>query len=75
MWADKNAVDVTAGDWINPTLGRTTTEQLHPAWKARQSQLRPSTETMNADIYRLHVEPVWASRAVGGGNRPGCNLG
>ena len=65
-WADKNAVDVSAGDWINPTLGRTTIEQLHPAWVARQSQLKPSTEAMNADIYRLHVEPAWASRAVGG---------
>lgn len=65
-WADKNAVDVTAGDWINPTLGRTTIEDVHPAWEARQAQLKPSTETMNSDIYRLHVEPVWASRAVGG---------
>ena len=65
-WADKNAVDVTAGDWINPTLGRTTVADVHPAWVARQSQLKPSTRAMNADIYRLHVEPVWASRAVGG---------
>lgn len=65
-WADKNAVDVTAGDWINPTLGRTTIEDVHPAWEARQAQLKPSTETMNSDIYRLHVEPTWAGRAVGG---------
>lgn len=65
-WADKNAVDVTAGDWINPTLGRTTIEELHPAWAARQSQLKPSTRAMNADIYLLHVEPTWAGRAVGG---------
>lgn len=65
-WADKNAVDVHSGDWINPALGRTTVEDLHPAWVARQSQLKPSTRAMNADIYRLHVEPAWAPRAVGG---------
>lgn len=65
-WADKNAVDVHSGDWINPALGRTTVEDLHPAWVARQAQLKPSTRAMNADIYRLHVEPVWAGRSVGG---------
>lgn len=65
-WADKNAVSVADGDWVNPALGRATIADVHSGWVARQAQLKPSTRVMNADIYRLHVEPAWGGRAVGG---------
>ena len=65
VWADKNAVAVRDGEWVDPTLATTRIRALHPAWWARQQQLKPSTRALHSDVWERYIKPTWGDMPVG----------
>jgi len=63
-WADKNAVAVADGDWVSHADKRRTVDEYAQLWLKRVSKLAPSSQKVYKPAWRLHVEPVWGSRAV-----------
>jgi integrase len=53
------------GEYIPPTLGRITVEQLGPAWLERQKgHMKPSGFRSYESAWRVHVEPRWGHTRV-----------
>lgn len=63
-WADKNATDIRAMDWLDPNAGRVTVTTLGETWKQNLSHLKPKTRHDALAMHRNHVEPVWGGRQV-----------
>lgn len=63
-WADKNAVTIREGDWINPGAGNTTVTQLGEEWIQHQTHLKPSTLATTTNAWKNHVKPVWGERRI-----------
>lgn len=63
-WADKNAVAIDDGQWIDPSRGATTIGELHQRWWATQQHLAASTIAALDASWRTHVEPRWGHVAV-----------
>ena len=62
-----NAVEVakSSGTYVAPAVGKTTIGSLGPAWLQRQSgHIKVTTARSYENAWRVHVEPVWASRRI-----------
>jgi integrase len=58
------------GDYIAPKLGRVTVADLATVWMGRQVHTKPSWQTRQESIWRVHVEPKWGAYAVASITRP-----
>jgi Arm DNA-binding domain len=58
------------GEYIAPKLGRVTVADLAAVWLARQVHTKPSWQTRQESIWRVHVEPKWGARAVARSHAP-----
>ncbi|RBP64152.1 site-specific recombinase XerD [Brevibacterium sanguinis] len=63
-WLAQTQVNVASGSYVAPSAGRVTVGSLWPAWYKRKSRLKKSTLRGYETAWRVHVEPVWGSRAV-----------
>lgn len=53
------------GEYVTPTVGKTTVGDLGPSWLTRQSgHVKPSTDRAYESAWRVHVEPVWGCRRI-----------
>ena len=52
-------VSTLRGEYIDPADSRITIGELGPAWLARQTHLKPSSERTAEVAWRVHVEPRW----------------
>lgn len=64
-WADRNAVSVREGEWIDPALRKLTVDELGARWLANQTHLKPSTLRTTEQAWRVHVQPQWAHWQIG----------
>ena len=65
-WADKNAVEVHTGEWIDPNAGKVTVGVLGERWLGMQTHLKPSTKELYSQVWKSAVKPTWGNRQVGG---------
>ncbi len=63
-WADKNAVSINDGSWLDPTGGKLTINDLATTWLATRSHLKPSTKEMYTQVWNGAVKPYWGSCRV-----------
>lgn len=63
-WADKNAVSIHEGEWIDPNAGKVTVNEVQAAWEANLTHLKPKTRHDMLAVWRNHVEPKWGTRKV-----------
>lgn len=63
-WADKNAVAVREHDWVDPTAGKVTVDEVGEKWLAMQTHLKPSTARTTEISWRKQVKPKWGARAI-----------
>ncbi|WP_424980891.1 tyrosine-type recombinase/integrase [Microbacterium sp. S308A+] len=55
------------GEYVDPADARATLGTLGTDWlKSRGADLKPSTYRTTESTWRVHVEPKWGSRAIGG---------
>jgi integrase len=62
-----NTVEVSkiAGEYVAPSLGRTTIGELGPAWLDRQrGHMKPSGFRSYESAWRIHVAPRWESTSI-----------
>lgn len=59
-------VSKARGDYVDATAARLTVGELGTTWLASQTHLKPSTLRVVEMAWRVHVEPVWGRRAIGG---------
>ncbi|MEJ4100874.1 hypothetical protein V5S96_10980 [Corynebacterium mastitidis] len=64
-WAEKNAVAVSEGTWIDPQHRKITVEELGTRWLTMQGHLKPSTMRVTEQSWRVHVLPYWGTRRIG----------
>ena len=64
-WADRNAVTVREGEWIDPALRKLTVGELGSRWLANQTHLKPSTFRTTEQAWRVHVKPQWEHWQIG----------
>lgn len=63
-WADKNAVSITDGNWIDPAGAKVTITQLGETWLTTRNHLKPSTQTMYKQVWDGTVKPYWGGYRV-----------
>lgn len=64
-WANKVEVSKLTGEYVAPSLGKTTIGELGPAWLDRQrGHMKPSAFRPLESAWRRHVEPHWAHRRI-----------
>ena len=63
-WADKNAVDIHAQDWIDPSAGKVTIQELGERWLKMQTHLKPKTLHETEGLWRRYVHPQWGDMAA-----------
>ncbi|HTX94346.1 MAG TPA: tyrosine-type recombinase/integrase [Mycobacterium sp.] len=64
-WANKVEVNKMTGEYIPPSLGRITVDELSADWLARKKQATaPSHYRMLESALRVHVKPRWGSARV-----------
>lgn len=55
------------GEYVDPADARATIARLGAEWLgSRSADLKPSTYRTTESTWRVHVEPKWGSRAIGG---------
>ncbi|WP_136056298.1 site-specific integrase [Microbacterium sp. K24] len=59
-------VSKARGEYLDPSLARVTVGQLYATWIAGKASLKPSALAQLPIAWRLHVEPQWGEREVGG---------
>ncbi len=65
QWANKLEVDKMRGEYVAPTVGKTTIGELGPAWLQRQrGHMKPSGFRSYESAWRVHVAPRWGSRRI-----------
>lgn len=63
-WLSGVEVAKTRGEWIDPTLSRTTVGSWCRTWLAAQGQLKATTRVRYEGIVERHVEPAWGRVAL-----------
>lgn len=63
-WADKNAVSISSGEWVNPSLQKMTVNDLSEQWLAGLRKLAPSSQRPIRLAWENHVQPTWGARPV-----------
>lgn len=56
---------IASGQWIDVRSAKVSIGSLGRDWLASQTHLKPSSLHVLQVAWRVHVEPVWGSRAVG----------
>jgi integrase len=64
LFASSIEVSKARGEFIDATASRATIAALGSEWLATQTHLKPSTARSIESAWRVHVEPVWGTRAV-----------
>jgi len=65
QWAATVVTAKMSGDYVAPSIGRTTIGALGPAWLDRQrGHMKPSGFRSYESAWRVHVAPRWASRRI-----------
>lgn len=65
IFASDVEVKKITGDYIAPTLGKITVDELSADWLARKKQATAQSHyRMLESAYRVHVKPTWGSVAV-----------
>lgn len=65
MFAATVEVTKMRGEYVAPSVGKTTIGELGPAWLDRQrGHLKPSAHRPLESAWRVHVAPKWASRRL-----------
>lgn len=59
-------VSKARGEYLDPSHARATIAELYPTWLAGKASLKPSAYAQLPIAWRLHVEPRWGAREVGG---------
>ncbi|PRB01795.1 site-specific integrase [Microbacterium sp. MYb72] len=59
-------VSKARGEYLDPALARVTVGQLYDTWIIGKKSLKPSAFAQLPIAWRLHVEPKWGTREVGG---------
>jgi integrase len=54
------------GDYVDPGASKATVDELGRAWLADQVHLKPSSLRAAEGTWRVHVQPKWGHRPVGG---------
>ena len=49
------------GEYVDPGDARVTVGALGPGWLARRTHLKPSSRSVEATAWRVHVEPRWGT--------------
>ena len=53
------------GEYVAPSVGKTTVGELGPAWLERQrGHIKPSAYRAYENAWRVHVAPVWETRRI-----------
>ena len=53
------------GEYVAPSVGKTTIGELGPAWLERQrGHIKPSTSRSYESAWRIHVAPKWADKRI-----------
>jgi integrase len=66
MFAASVEVAKARGEYVAPSVGRTTIGELGPAWLARQrGHLKPASIAACESSWRTHVKPRWAATRIG----------
>ena len=64
-WAATVETAKMSGDYVAPSIGRTTIGALGPAWLDRQrGHMKPSGFRSYDSAWRVHVAPRWAARRI-----------
>lgn len=64
-FANKVEVSKMTGEYVAPSLGKTTIGELGPAWLERQrGYMKPSSFRPLESAWRLHVAPRWAAKRI-----------
>lgn len=63
-WANRNAVSIADGDWVDPTKGAAKLHEVAEDWLVLNELLKPSSTDMNLTIWRGTVKPYWGDRKV-----------
>ena len=64
-----NAVEVAKarGEYVAPSVGKTTVGELGPSWLARQrGHIKPTSARSYENAWRVHVQPRWANARIAG---------
>ncbi len=59
-------VSKARGEYVDPSSGRLPIGALGQTWLDSQTHLKPSTFRVVEMAWRVHVEPVWGARSIGG---------
>ncbi|KAB1867301.1 tyrosine-type recombinase/integrase [Microbacterium algeriense] len=59
-------VSKARGEYLDPALSRVAVAQLYETWIIGKKSLKPSAFAQLPIAWRLHVEPKWGAREVGG---------
>ena len=59
-------VSKSRGEYVDPTAARLVIGDLGASWLASQTHLKPSTMRVVEMALRVHVQPVWGARSIGG---------
>jgi integrase len=71
-WANNVEVKKLTGEYVAPSQGRITVDELSAGWLARKKQATaPSHYRMLESAYRVHVKPRWGSVRVADIKVPG----
>ncbi|WP_336790351.1 tyrosine-type recombinase/integrase [Gordonia malaquae] len=64
-WSEDNEVSKRRGDWVDPSLGKTTVGDLAPKWLRSKAKLADSTRNRGEYSLNQQVLPHWEHVAVG----------
>jgi integrase len=67
-WLNQTLVDAQTGVAVVPSKGKETFEAYFTRWMARggtRGNFAPKTRALYEDLYRLHLAPTFASKALG----------
>ncbi|SDQ04909.1 site-specific integrase [Leucobacter chromiiresistens] len=64
LFAATVAVLKATGDYVDPSLGRTTVAAIGDAWIAAQLHLKPASRVAMEGSWRTHVKPKWGTRQI-----------
>lgn len=63
-FAETVEVKKRAGEYIDPTLGRTTIGDLGATWLARKTKIKDSTRAVYQTVLDTHILPKWSAHQV-----------
>src|SRR5271163_26270 len=65
QWAARVETAKMSGEYVAPSIGRTTISELGPAWLDRQrGHMKPSGFRSYDSAWRIHVAPRWAATRI-----------